>query len=79
MHQREWVIHLLMALLSSLSCDNHWGSFLKFLFYLGEQSMNNAVFVSGVQQSDSVTHTHVSSPFQILLPIVVVVQRLHHI
>ena len=58
MHQREWVIHLLMALLSSLSWDNHWDSFLKFLFYLGEQSMNNAVFISGVQQSDSVTHIH---------------------
>ena len=58
MHQREWVIHLLIALLSSLSWDNHWDSFLKFLFYLGEQSMNNAVFVSGVQQSDSVTHIH---------------------
>jgi len=78
MHQREWVIHLLMALLSSLSWDNHWDSFLKFLFYLEEQSVNNAVFVSGVQQSDSVTHTYVSSPFQILLPIVVV-QWLHHI
>ena len=40
--------------------------------------MNNAVFVSGVQQSDSVTHIHVPSPFQILLPIVVVVQWLNH-
>ena len=31
--------------------------------------INNIVLVSGVQQSDSVLHIHVSIPFQILFPI----------
>ena len=39
--------------------------FLNFSFYIGVQLINN-VFVSGVQQSDSVIHIHVSVPFQIL-------------
>ena len=40
----------------------------KFLFYIGEQLINNVVLVSGVQQSDSVIHIHVSILFQILFP-----------
>ena len=41
--------------------------FLKFLFYIGV-SIKNVVLVSGVQQSDSVIHIHVSILFQILFP-----------
>ena len=43
--------------------------FLNFLFYIGVQLINNVVLVSGVQQSDSVIHIHVSILFQILFPI----------
>ena len=43
--------------------------FKKKLFYIGVQLINNVVLVSGVQQSDSVIHIHVSILFQILLPI----------
>ena len=39
-----------------------------FLFYIGVYLINNAVLVSGEQQSDSVTHIHVSILFQILFP-----------
>ena len=42
-------------------------SFFNFLFSTGVQLINNVAFVSGVQQSDSVIHTHVSI-FQILFP-----------
>ena len=31
---------------------------MKFLFYIGIQLINNVVFISGVQQSDSVIHMH---------------------
>ena len=31
-----------------------------FLFYIGVELINNVVLVSGVQQSDSVIHIHVS-------------------
>ena len=34
--------------------------FINFLFYIGVQLINNVVLVSGVQQSDSVIHIHVS-------------------
>ena len=46
-------------------------SFFSFniLFYIGVQLVNNVVLVSGVQQSDSVIHTHVPILFQILFPI----------
>ena len=43
--------------------------FLNFLFYIGVELINNVVLVSGVQQSDSVTHIHVSVLSQILFPI----------
>ena len=43
-------------------------AFLKFLFYIGVELINNVVIVSGVQQSDSVIHIHVSILFQILFP-----------
>ena len=42
--------------------------FFNFLFYIGVQLINNVVLVSGVQQSDSVIHIHVSILFQILFP-----------
>ena len=42
--------------------------FFNFLFYIGAQLINNVVLVSGVQQSDSVIHIHVSILFQILFP-----------
>ena len=42
--------------------------FFNFPFYIGVQLINNAVLVSGVQQSDSVIHIHVSILFQILFP-----------
>ena len=42
--------------------------FLNFVFYIGVSLINNVVLVSGVQQSDSVIHTHVSILFQILFP-----------
>ena len=38
--------------------------FFNFLFYIGGQLINNVVLVSGVQQSDSVIHMHVSIVFQ---------------
>ena len=41
---------------------------LSFKFYIGVQLINNVVLVSGVEQSDSVIHIHVSNLFQILLP-----------
>ena len=34
--------------------------FFNFLFYIGVQPINNAVIISGGQQSDSAIHTHVS-------------------
>ena len=43
--------------------------FFNFLFYIGVELINNVVLVSGVQQSDSVIHVHVSILFQILFPI----------
>ena len=42
--------------------------FFNVLFYIGVQLINNVVIVSGVQQSDSVIHVHVSIVFQILFP-----------
>ena len=42
--------------------------FKKFLFYIGTYLINHVVLVSGVQQRDSVTHTHVSILFPILFP-----------
>ena len=42
--------------------------FFSFLFYIGAQLIN-VVLVSGVQQGDSVIHTHASFLFQILFPI----------
>ena len=42
--------------------------FLNFLFYIGEQLINNVVLVSGAQQSESVIHIHVPTLFQILFP-----------
>ena len=42
--------------------------FLKFLYYIEVQLINHVVLVSGVQQSDSVMHIHVSILFQILFP-----------
>ena len=45
--------------------------FLKkdFLFYIGVQLINNVVLASGVHQSNSVVHIHVSILFQIVFPI----------
>ena len=47
-------------------------SFFKLLFCTGVEQINNAVTVSGGQQRDSATHTHVSippqSPFSSRLP-----------
>ena len=43
--------------------------FFNFLFYIRVKLINNVVLVSGVQQSDSVIHIHVSLLFQILFPI----------
>ena len=43
--------------------------FKKFLFYIGAQLINNVVLLSGVQQSDSVIHIHISIFFQILFPL----------
>ena len=37
-------------------------------FYIGVKLINNIVVVSGVQQSDSVIHVHISILFQILFP-----------
>ena len=34
--------------------------FLNFLFYIGVYLINNVAIVSGMQQSDSVMHIHVS-------------------
>ena len=41
---------------------------LYFLFYMGVELINNVVLVSGVEQSDSVIHTHIAILFQILSP-----------
>ena len=40
--------------------------FFNFHFYIGAQFLNNVVLISGVQQSDSVIHIHLSILFQIL-------------
>ena len=42
--------------------------FFKFLFYIGVWLIYNVVIGSGVQQSDSVIHIHISTVFQILFP-----------
>ena len=42
--------------------------FLNFLFCIGVQLINNVVSVSGVQQSNSVIHIHISILLQILFP-----------
>ena len=42
--------------------------FFFFSFYVGEQLVNNVVLASGIQESDSVIHTHISILFQILFP-----------
>ena len=42
--------------------------YMYILFYIGAQLINNVLLVSGVQQSDSVIHIHVSILFQILFP-----------
>ena len=39
-------------------------SFFKLLFYIGMESINNVVLVSGIQQSDSVIHVHLSILFK---------------
>ena len=43
--------------------------FFNFLFCIGVQLIDNVVLVSGVQQSDSVIHIHVSILFHILFSI----------
>jgi len=43
-------------------------AFKKILFYITLESLYNAVLVSGVQHSDSATHTHVPILSQILFP-----------
>ena len=43
--------------------------FLTFLFYTGVYLINNVMLASGIQQSDSVIHIHVSILFQIIFPI----------
>ena len=45
---------------SPLHCVYHLSFFFNFLFYIGAELINNVVLVSGVQQSDSVLHIHVS-------------------
>ena len=47
---------------------NFCSIFFNFLFYIGVELISNAVLVSGVQQSDSVVHIHVSILFQVLFP-----------
>ena len=42
--------------------------FFNFYFNIGVQLINSVVSVSGIQQSDSVIHIHVSLLFQILFP-----------
>ena len=43
-------------------------AFKKILFCITLESLYNAVLVSGVQHSDSATHTHVPILSQILFP-----------
>ena len=43
-------------------------SSLQLLFYTGAELTNNVTLVSGVEQSDSDIHIHVSTLFQILFP-----------
>ena len=52
--------------LYSLSAKENCGVF--FFFFIGAQLIN-VVLVSGVQQGDSVIHTHASFLFQILFPV----------
>ena len=44
------------------------GLFLNFLFYIGVELINNVVLASGLQQSDSAIHIHLSILLQILFP-----------
>lgn len=39
---------------------------LKILIYIGVQLINNGVLASGIEQSDSAMHRHLSILFQIL-------------
>ena len=52
---------------------NHWTArehpyFLFYFIFIGVQLIYNVVLVSGVQQSESVIHIHISTLFQILFP-----------
>ena len=61
------LFHLALNSLSSIMLSQMTGfpSFLNFLFHVGEQLVNNVVFVSDKQQSDSVIHIHISILSQI--------------
>ena len=48
--------------------NSNFFPFSNFQFYIELYLINNVVIVSGVQQSDSVIHIHVSILFQILFP-----------
>ena len=67
------LFHLALHSLSSIMLSQMTGfpSFLNFLFHVGVQLVNNVVFVSDEQQSDSVLHIHIYSfsnyfPFRLL-------------
>ena len=56
-----------MSVITSPS-NTYYHIFLNFIFYIGVWLINSVLLVSGVQQSDSIIHVHVSILFQILFP-----------
>ena len=48
--------------------QDSWISFFFFLIFIGVELTYNVVLVSGIQQSESVIHIHISILFQILFP-----------
>ena len=58
-----------MQILLITQCSNGLHMFFKkFSFFIGAWFVKSVVLVSGVRQSDSVTHIHVFILFQILFP-----------
>ena len=57
-----------VQILNDDSQDNFCASVNCFLFYTGFQLIYHAVLFSGIQQSDSIIHTHIFTLCQILFP-----------
>ena len=74
------LFHLALHSLSSIMLSQMTGfpSFLNFLLHVGVQLVNNVVFVSDEQQSDSVLHIHISILSQIFFFSLRLLQKIEH-